>query len=156
MIYKNRKVPVPLTSTLAVNIIYCLVATIIVGLYTFNSNIWLGVEDDLQSTEATRRDQIEISSVVFLAISSIVGISFFYFYKHVDNITKYYRNYLIIFGLLTIAFITLTVLQFYYWSQDSGEIYQFTRWWVLSALVLSLLILYMMYRYRKLSFDPIL
>lgn len=152
MIYKKNMIPVSLTSLTALNIIYGLVAAIIVGVYSFNDDIWTSIIDNLEGKEADRRDNIEVATIVFLALSAVVGLAFFIFHKHDKDTKKYYERFMIVYGVLLIAFATLTGLQFYYYQEDGDgdDTYQFTRWWPLASLVLTVAIIFALYRFRNL------
>lgn len=152
MIQKSNMMPQALTSLTALNIIYSLVAAAIVGMYTFNDDLWSGIVDDLEGDKADRRDNIEIATVVFLALTAVIGLAFFVFHKHDQDTKKYYERFIIIYGILVIAFATLTGLQFYYYEDDGfgDDIYQFTRWWPLASLILILAIIFALYRFKNL------
>ena len=152
MIYDKNNIPVSLTSLTALNIIYSFLAAIIVGLYSFNDDLWTSIIDKLEGKKADRRDNIEVATIVFLALSGVVGSAFFIFYKHDKDNKKYYERFMIFYGVLLIALTTLTGLQFYYYQEDDdgGDIYQFTRWWPLASLVLTTAIIFALFRFRNL------
>ena len=143
-------IPVSLSSLTALNIIYGLAAAVIVGLYSFNDDLWSSIIDNLEGKEADRRDDIELATIVFLALSAVIGLAFFIFYKQSKDIKKYYEGFMIVYAILLIAFATLTGLQFYYRDHDNDDTYQFTRWWPLASLVLTIAIIFALYRFRNL------
>ena len=148
----SNKIPASLTALTAVNVIYGLVAAIIVGLSSFEVDLWTSIVDNLEGNIAQRRDNIELATIIFLALSAVIGLAFFFFYKQAKDLKSYYFNFIIVYSLLFASFATLTGLQFYYCSNEGGgdDTYEFTRWWPLASLVLTLAIIMALFRFRKL------
>ena len=98
------------------------------------------------------RDNIELATIVFLALSAVIGLAFFFFYKQAKDLKSYYFNFIIAYSLLFASFATLTGLQFYYCSNEGGgdDTYEFTRWWPLASLVITSAIILALFRFRKL------
>ena len=149
IIYKKDKIPNSISSLISLSIIYGLVAAILVGLH---EEINPTNSDSLSKEALDRRDNIEISTIVFLALSALVGLAFFTFYIYFENNRKYYERFIVLYVILLVALTTLTGLQFYYYKDDgvTDEALQFTRWWPLASFILILVIIVALYRFAKL------
>lgn len=154
----GKTIPVALTILTSLNIIYNLVGAIIVGLSSFNTSIWTDIISNLDESEEERRDSIETATIITMFLSSLVGIIFFIFHNYTKKIKNYYNGFIISYGVILIAFITLTALQFYYYqnvnnilSDISGDdVYQFTRWWPLASLIMTIAVIFALFRFRNL------
>ena len=147
-------IPKTITALQSINIIYCIVAAIFVGLVSFEVDLWTSIiEDTLLGEEKQRREDIELSTIIFIGLSAILSIAFFLFYKtNINNLERYYNLYIILFIISSAVLTTLLALQFYYCDKDAGDndIYAFTRWWLIPAAALSILITFSLVRNRRL------
>lgn len=142
-------IPVGLKAVLAINVLYCIVAIILVSIAAFQDTWFDDTLDQLNPDEATRRDNIEISTVVFFGISIVCSLAYFIFH---NKLSVYHFTFLIIFGVLACVFIALTALQFHYDEENDNldeTKYQFTKWWPLAAVFTNVLVAFFIFRNRR-------
>jgi hypothetical protein len=76
------------------------------------------------------------------ALSALILIIIYNIYSF--NNKKINIFFLVLFCLFAIAFLVFTILNFYYAEKElfeNKEVYQFTRWWSLTSLLFTILII---------------